>query len=494
MYTIYVDGSLLYSPNLADEGYAVLDPKVRLTLNSANSFECKVPISNPRYSHIAKLKSVVKVYDGTTRIFRGRVIDDKRDFYNHTKLTVQGELAYLNDSILRPYSYSGSVSGYFSMLVDQHNAQVDAVKQFRVGNITVIDANDYIVRENSEAVATWKEMKSKLLDLLGGYIMPRYEVENGQEVEYLDYLADSGGQNGQPIIFAENLLDLEQFIDASEVCTVLVPYGKADGETNARLDIKSANNGCDYIESAAGISLFGRVVGTEVWDDVTIADNLLAKATALLADKILMAVQLKLKAVDLSRIGANTSMIRIGEYNRVVSPPHGIDAWYQCSGITLRLDKIAGSEFSFGATGTTLTQYQAASAASSESAAISARNASAAANATANALNIAISEMGEEYSTRAQYNALSVRVAALEAHKYAYGTVTTSEAVLAGSYADITVTFDAAFATTPCVILQAQTEDTELVVTASSTTGFTARAKNLSAADTTITYTWLALV
>lgn len=413
MYTIYVDGSLLYAPNLAEDGYAVTTPKVKLTLNSADTLECTIPTTNPMYGHIAKLKSVIKVYDGSERIFRGRVIDDETDFYNRKKITAQGELAYLNDSIVRPYDYTGTVSGYFSMLVNQHNAQVGQEKQFRVGNVTVTDANDYIVRASSEAMKTWSEMKSKLLDLLGGYIIPRYEVENGQEVEYLDYLADSGGQNSQPIVFAENLLDLEQYIDASEVCTVLVPYGKADGDTGIRVDVKSVNDGKDYIESATGIELFGRVVGTEVWDDVTEPANLKAKGQALLDSLIMMAVQLNLKAVDMARLGANVSAIRIGQYNRVVSPPHGIDAWYQCSGITLRLDKIDGSEFSFGATGTTLTQYQAANAANVTQAAITAASAGVSANATANALNIALQEISQDYCTTAQYAALEARVTAL---------------------------------------------------------------------------------
>lgn len=413
MYTIYVDGSLLYAPNLSEDGYAVTSPKVKLSLNSADTLECTIPTNNPMYGHISKLKSVVKVYDNDRRIFRGRVIDDEKDFYNRQKLTAQGGLAYLNDSILRPYSYTGSVAGYFTMLVNQHNSQVDSEKQFRVGNVTVTDANDYIVRASTEAMKTWSEMKSKLLDLLGGYIIPRYEIENGQEVEYLDYLADSGGHNSQPIVFAENLLDLEQYIDASEVCTVLVPYGKADGDTGVRLDIKTVNDDKDYIESATGIELFGKVVGTEVWDDVTEASNLKAKGQALLDSLIMMAVQLNLKAVDMARLGANVSAIRIGQYNRVVSPPHDIDAWYQCSGITLRLDKIDGSEFSFGATGSTLTQYQAANGNKITQAAISAATAGVSANATANALNIALAEIAQGYCTTEQYAALERRVSAL---------------------------------------------------------------------------------
>ena len=414
MYTIYVDGSLLYAPNLADDGYAVTTPKVKLALNSAAALECAIPPNNPTYNSISKLKSVIKVYDGSRRIFRGRVIDDKTVFYKRKKLMAQGELSYLNDSVLRPYSYSGTVAGYFTMLVNQHNAQTSAEKQFRVGNITVTDANDYIIRTNSEAAKTWSEMKSKLLDLLGGYIIPRYEIENGVEVEYLDYLADSGGQNGQPIVFAENLLDLEQYIDASTVCTVLVPYGKADDDTGVRVGIASVNDGSDCIESAAGIATFGRVVGTKVWDDVTDPAILLAKAQAELNASILMSVRLNLKAVDLSRLGNDVSSIEIGQYNRVVSPPHSIDAWYRCTEITLRLDRIDNSVFSFGAVGATLTQRQAANSNQIVQAAVTAVTAEVGANAAANALNIALGEIANDYVTKTDFNALLSRVEALE--------------------------------------------------------------------------------
>ena len=241
MYTIYVDGSLLYAPNLAEDGYAVLDPKLKLQLNAADQFECRVVPQNPLYDSISKLKSVIKIYDGADRIFRGRVIDDEKDFYGRKKMMVQGQLAYLNDSLCRPYTYTGTVAGYFEYLIDQHNAQVDEAKRYRVGSITIAEAGATVARSNTEAQATWTEMKNNLLDLYGGYIMPRYEVENGAEVEYLDYLVDSGGHNAQPIVFAENLLDLEQYIDASEVKTVLVPYGKSDGDTGIRVDIKSVN-------------------------------------------------------------------------------------------------------------------------------------------------------------------------------------------------------------------------------------------------------------
>ena len=89
-------------------------------------------------------------------------------------------------------------------------------------------------------------------------------------------------------------------------------------------------------------------------------------------------------------------------------------------------------------------------------------------------------------------DALGARVTALEAHRYAYGTA--SAEVPAGSSADSAVAFETEFPTSPCVILQSRTEGAELVVTASSAAGFMARLINPGDTDTTIHYTWLALV
>ena len=37
MYTIYADDQLLYAPNLVDEGYALIGPKLTTELNKAGS-------------------------------------------------------------------------------------------------------------------------------------------------------------------------------------------------------------------------------------------------------------------------------------------------------------------------------------------------------------------------------------------------------------------------------------------------------------------------
>ncbi len=425
MYTIYSDNYLVYAPNLAnaeDGGYAVIDPVVTSELNAVGSAEFKMPEINPMYDNISKLKSIIKIYDERVeagistrrRIFRGRVLDDEADLWNRKDVYAEGELGFFNDSRVRPYSFTGSVADYFAFLVTQHNSQVETEKQFRVGLCTVTDANDYIVRESSDYPKTWQEMKDKLLDLLGGYITTRYEVENNIEVEYIDYLAVSGGISEQDIVFSENLLDIKNFVDATNVYTVLIPLGKSDPNTGERLTIKSVNDNKDYIESEIGIALYGRISEVVTWDDVTQAQNLLTKGQEQLEQGILTAVTINIGAFDLHLLSVETEALSVGKYNRVISVPHGISAPFQCIKTKVNLKDPSRSEYTFGAATTTLTGTSARNTISGASAQAAASAASVAANATANALNIALGEIADDYVTKISYNSLEARVAALE--------------------------------------------------------------------------------
>lgn len=422
MYTIYSDSNLVYAPNLSnteDGGYAAVDPVVSQKLNSAGSATFKIPHTNPMYDGIQKLKSIIKIYDerqtenGVVRniIFRGRVLNDESDFWNRKNIYAEGELSFFNDSTVRPYDFAGSVADYFALLVNQHNQQVDSEKQFRVGTCTVTGT---IARSSTDYPKTLKEMQDKLLGLLGGYLIPRYEIENGQEVEYLDYLEESGGVSGQTIVFAENILDLSQYIDANEVYTIIIPLGKADDDTGVRLTIKDVNDGKDYIESETGISLFGRISHTEPFDEITDANVLKAKGTELLESGILLSVSINISAFDLHLLNIDTEALAVGKYNRVISPPHSIDANFQCVEAKINLRDMDKSEYTFGSAMATLTGDTVKNTSQAETAINSAAMAHVAANAVANAVNIAFEEIANDYVTKAEFDTLAARVTALE--------------------------------------------------------------------------------
>ena len=350
MYSIRVDGNIIYAPPLVNDGCIAYDATVRKELNKVDSCEFTIPTIGAGYDAITKLKSVVTVYDGDEKIFHGRCINVSKDFYNQRKFYCEGELGYLNDSVLRPYAFSAEMGGapdtpgnIFAYYIIEHNARVDAYKRFVVGDISTMQG-ETIVRESSQYPKTLNELQEKLIENYGGYVIPRYV---GDRI-YLDYKAVSGDDNGQIIQFGENLLDLEEFVDAGDVKTVIVPVGATVEDSDEPLTIKSVNDGKDYLESATAIALFGRIEECETWSDIHDANTLKTAGQKKLNSLVKEAITLNLSAIDLSMLNVDADRIRVGQYNRVLSLPHGLDDYFQCSRMVLDLCDPKRNEYTFG--------------------------------------------------------------------------------------------------------------------------------------------------
>lgn len=358
MYTIYADGNALYSPHLVSEGYGVFSPKLTLEVNKAGSLTFVLPPNNVMYDKIQKLKTIITVLQDKEEIFRGRILHEEKDFYNRKKVYCEGELSFLLDSVVRPYTFKGDISALFRRFISNHNEQVEGTKQFTVGSITVTDTNNYINRENSDYSNTLDEIKSKLIDTHRGYIRPR--LQNG--IRYIDLVEEYGKVSSQVIEFGVNMLDITEYITAKDVFTILIPLGAEQkdtkGNTTGRLTIESVNDGKDYIEDTSAIALFGRIWRTEKWDDVTIDRNLLTKGNAFLKSGIEMAVSLTIKAVDLHLLKVDTERIKLGDYVRVISLPHKLDKNFFCSKIVIDMVNPDKTEFTFGVSFTALTDKQ----------------------------------------------------------------------------------------------------------------------------------------
>lgn len=393
MYVIYADGEVLYSPNLAKESYSVISPKLTTGLKKAGSLAFLLPPTNAMYDKLQKLKSVITVFRDEEEIFRGRVLHDEKDFYNRKNVYCEGELSFLLDSQQRPYSFRGAPADLFRQYLTNHNSRVDKEKQFEVGEITVTDPNDYIIRSNSDYSNTLAEMKAKLEDNLGGYLRPRYH----DGIRYMDYVKEYGKVSTQVIQFGVNLLDIKEYISAEEVFTVLIPVGaeQSDSEGNSlgRLTIENVNAGKDYIEDEAAILLFGRIERVEKWDDVTIPENLLSKGKVFLQSGIEMAVTLTIKAVDLHLIDVDTECVSLGDYVRVVSLPHKMDKYFLCSKIVLDLAHPDKSEYTFGVTFKTMSEKQTNSVKAVKSSILSVQSVAQSAQTGAAQANSAVQKM-----------------------------------------------------------------------------------------------------
>lgn len=348
MYTATVDGLALYNPAA---GYHLESPKVTQELNKVGSFDFTIRPGHPAYDHIHKLSSVVTVRDRQQIIFRGRVLSSEEGFRGELDVTCESDLAYLLDSIVRPYDYSGTLQGYLQKLIDDHNSQVDEYKQLTVGNVTVTDANDYIHYSSTQYPSTWDEISDKLIKTHGGYITLRY----GEDATYIDYLDDFTLLSNQAVKFGSNLLDFARKIKGDDVITALIPLGAKDDETDTRLTIAGVNGGTDYVYDEDAVEAYGWIFDTQEWDDVTEAQNLLTKANQSLAQRILLGTELEISAVDLAALDSSIGSFHVGTYVKVDSPPHGVSANFLVSKISIDLNEPDGNKLNLGAVGSTFT-------------------------------------------------------------------------------------------------------------------------------------------
>lgn len=353
MYQIMCDNKVLY--DLRSDNRILINPKLTLESNKTGSLTFSKPVTNP--VKIEKLKSVIEVYQDDTLLFSGRALSDEKDFYCTGKINCEGELAYLLDSIMRPYSFqNASVRDVLRTLIDNHNGMVEERKRFTLGNITVVDdvgEDDSVYRSSTDYTKTWDIIQDKLIKKLGGYL----QVRRVSNTRYLDYLKECTNINKQVIRFRSNLLDLSQFTDATNVVTALIPLGKKDDNENYTT-ISSVNGGKDYIYDETAVSLYGWIWGTKQWEDVTVPSNLLTKSKAYMRDCINLALTLKLTAVDLSMLDVSIEKIKVGDWIRVISEPHGLDKYFLVTKLEIDLQNPSNNKITLGDTIQGLTDKQ----------------------------------------------------------------------------------------------------------------------------------------
>ena len=322
MYTVTLDDTIIHNPSRNDFSRMILNGVITKKVNCADSFTFTVYPSNIGYDDIELLNSKIKVFKDGTCIFSGRPLKEETDFYNGKTVLCESDLAILNDSVMRPYKFNGSIEEYLRLLINSHNAGTTSDKQITIGSVTVTDPNNYIVRSCSDYSVTLSELMDKTVGYLGGYL----RMIPGTMT--LDYLQDSTSGTNQTLEIGKNILDFSREISSESLATMLIPLGAADDETGERLTIKEVNGNLDYIEDAEAVAERGRIYTTMVWDDVTNATNLLNKARAALADLKRMVPRIEMTAVDLKEAGLDVDALDFFEYVTVVDSVHGVSGQY----------------------------------------------------------------------------------------------------------------------------------------------------------------------
>ncbi len=340
------------------------------------------------------MKSVIEVADEIGVIFRGRITEDTRDFENGKVVDTEGVMAYFNDSVVPPHyfpddfiedvdyidaSENGNVVAFFlNWLIENHNSQVQEFQQFKLGNVTVSDANNYITRSDSGISNTWEVLKSKLFDSsLGGYLCIRYEDDGN----YIDYLSEFTLTNTQEIDFGKNLLALKHSSDASETCSAIIPIGAEveiedvtesiqekvkvtlksipDGKITEDIYKITLVNGLHALYSKSVYEEYGWIcakVSETTWTDVTNAQNLLTKGVNWLSTQgMMMSDTVEITAADLYFTDKEIQSFRIYRKIKVNSLPHGLANSFDLKKLDIPLLNPQNTKITIGETKRTLT-------------------------------------------------------------------------------------------------------------------------------------------
>lgn len=324
MITIYIDNKKIYDPRIRK--LQLEEAELSQAKNKAGTLKMILPADHA-YSDLVVIPGItrVTVKEDDEILFKGRIVRDNPDFWEDSEYTAEGQLAYLNDTVVRPYEFSGSPREYFKFLITQHNSQVEKERQFTVGRITVSDPNDYIVRSNMHYPSTFEELQEKLLDNMGGYLVERFE--NG--VTYLDYLSEIRENNEQKAKYGENIVDIDrvQEID-SDFATAIIPLGKKQDDGNGNetyLTIASVNDGKDYIQNDDAVAKYGLILKVVEHEDVTLPENLIKKGEEDLQEAIKSTSSITVTAADLSGSGSKVESFRFMKNVKCISKRHGLN-------------------------------------------------------------------------------------------------------------------------------------------------------------------------
>lgn len=353
MYRVMCDGKTLH--DVRDEEYQLLSPKISLELNKTGNFDYGILDTHPNVGAIAKLKSRIEVYEDDELLFKGRPLNNEDDFQNTGQISCEGELAFLLDSIQRPKSYGRQNTfppistniEIFRLIIAEHNSQLEADKQFTVGQID-IDSEEL---ENFDAnyEKTWDFIQTNFLDKYEGYL----RVRQVGTVRYLDYVKQYGKVSDQVIRFGENLLDLKKYSKAEDIKTAIIPVGA----NNVRINTANGHNGTDHIYSQDAVDLYGWIIDKVDFPDANSPDELLAAAKEYLNSCINLAITIELTAVDLHMVDVDINAIRLGDLVPCVSEKHGllstlgdISTYYLVSKYEIDLENPANNTITLGRT------------------------------------------------------------------------------------------------------------------------------------------------
>ena len=141
----WINRVCIYAPGSALETTKLISPTLTREFGKAGSLEFTIPLGNVAHSALQKLITVVSVEQDGKEIWQGRVMNHEQDFLLRQKVYCEGELAYLNDTDVPPYTAKDvTIRQFLDFLCKNHTSLTDSYKSFLIGKVTVEEQKRYV--------------------------------------------------------------------------------------------------------------------------------------------------------------------------------------------------------------------------------------------------------------------------------------------------------------------------------------------------------------
>ena len=387
MYLVYVGNQLIHDAYSDDR--KVNGGKLSGDVNTFLTLEFTVPPTNPMAKSLTKrdyAHPVTATFDGQ-RLFRGYIETTEEQLDTEVKVTCKGDLAMLNDSVVRPYTtQQGDTSdgmqyigqGYetlFKWFIGQHNANVvyrgadgqehGTEKQFQIrypsGSNTSLAKECAILDKRSgerpysqSKPTTLGEIQSKIIKALGAYLQLWYDGD----VKCLALYADVPEvlKNDQVIQFGSNMTDYMFEDSCVDTYTAIRAQGGNDANGNP-VTLKGIADGVkssayykrgDVVYHMANAEKYGYREYAWSNSDITDANTLLGNAIVQLQKIMTPAQSIDVSAMDMVFVSGKYKHLLPGQLVQVQSYAHNIDIELLVSSCDIDFDSPSSTKYAMG--------------------------------------------------------------------------------------------------------------------------------------------------
>lgn len=309
----------------------------KIPVNAVPSFDFSMLPDNPGYGLMKPLVTRVRVVrTDLQRIkFDGRILRPVNDMADSglitRSFTCEDVIAYLHDGLPGYTTLTGTWQEVITAALKAYNSLVEDWKQIQPGKIS--DGGNLSIKTSPET--DWYDTLYKLVVTDHSY---EWRIRTGDDnVHYLDVASQIGEVKDAPRIeLAYNLKSMSVEADATSVISRVYPLGavkQTDSTSTTATDADEVQERVNlgdigkllYIDSPDLIAEYGIQPGKQIFDTITDANELPAKATAYLKAERPVTTKFTASALDLSTIGLDADEFEAYNFYPVYNPLQSID-------------------------------------------------------------------------------------------------------------------------------------------------------------------------